>query len=95
MGSQDSLAGTATGYGLDGRGIGVRVDVGAKIFLVSTSCRPVLGPTKPPIKWVPWTSSPGVKRPRREVDHSPLSSTEVEKVGAIPHSPHKSSWRSF
>jgi hypothetical protein len=30
--SRDSLAGIATGYGLDDRGIGVRVPVGSRIF---------------------------------------------------------------
>jgi hypothetical protein len=30
----------------------------------------------------------GVKRPGREVGHSPLSSTEDEKDGAVPPLPH-------
>jgi hypothetical protein len=30
--SRDSAVGTATGYGLDGRGVGVRVPVGSRIF---------------------------------------------------------------
>lgn len=34
----------ATGYGLDGRGIGIRVPV-VKIFLFSTTSRSTLGPT--------------------------------------------------
>jgi hypothetical protein len=59
--------GIATGYGLDGRGVGVRVPVGARFFLLCTSSRPVLGPTQPPIQWVP-----GVKRRGRETDHSPI-----------------------
>jgi hypothetical protein len=42
--------------------------------------RPTLGPTKPPIKWVPGAVSPGVKRPGREVDHSLPSSAEVKKI---------------
>jgi hypothetical protein len=32
-----------------------------KIFLLSTSTRPVLGPTQPPIEWVPGALSPGCK----------------------------------
>jgi hypothetical protein len=36
--SYDSVVGIATGYGLDDRGIGVRVPVGARIF--SSPCRP-------------------------------------------------------
>jgi hypothetical protein len=44
-----------------------------KIFHFSTSSRPNLGPTQPPIQWVP-----GVKRPEREADHSPPTSAEVK-----------------
>jgi hypothetical protein len=49
-----------------------------KIFLLSTSSRPVLGLTQPPIQWVSGTLSPGVKRLGREADHSPPTSTEVK-----------------
>jgi hypothetical protein len=33
------------------------------------SSRRALGPTQPPIQWVPWAISPGVKRPGREANH--------------------------
>jgi hypothetical protein len=66
--------------GLDDRGVGVLVPVGARIFFFSTSCRPPLGSTQPPIQWVPWALSPGVKRPGREADHSPPASAEVKKM---------------
>jgi hypothetical protein len=36
--SRDSAVGIATGYGLDGRGVTVRVPVGARFF--SSACRP-------------------------------------------------------
>jgi hypothetical protein len=40
---------------------------------------PALGPTQPPVQWVPGVLSPGVKaRPGRDADHSPPSSAEVE-----------------
>jgi hypothetical protein len=39
------------GAGLDDGGVGVRVSVGSRIF--STSSRPVLGPTQPPVQWIP------------------------------------------
>jgi hypothetical protein len=71
--------GIATGYGLDGRRLGVRVPV-FKNFLFSTSSRPVLGSTQPPIQWVPEALSPRVKRQGREADHSPPASAEVKKI---------------
>jgi len=37
---------------------------------------PDLEPTQPPIQWVLVALSPGVKRPKREADHSPSSSNE-------------------
>jgi hypothetical protein len=42
-----------------------------KIFLFSTASRPVLGPNRPPIQWVPRDSFQGVKRPGREADNTP------------------------
>jgi hypothetical protein len=39
-------------------------------------------------------SSPGVKRPRREVDHSPPTSTKVMKSGSVHSLPPTCSWRS-
>jgi hypothetical protein len=55
----------AIGYGLDDRVVGVLVLVGSKNFLFSTSSRPALGSTQPPIHL-----APGVKRPGRETGHS-------------------------
>jgi hypothetical protein len=51
-----------------------------KNFLFSTSSRPVLGLTQPPIQWVTGALSPGVKRPGRESDYSPPTSVEVKKT---------------
>jgi hypothetical protein len=53
------------------------------VFLFTTASRTVLGPTQPPIQWVPGTLSLGVKRPGREADHSSPSSAEVRMRGAI------------
>jgi hypothetical protein len=52
-----------------------------KIFLFSTVSRLTLGTTQPPIQWVPWALSPGVKRQGHEADPSPPSSAEVKKGG--------------
>jgi hypothetical protein len=46
-------AGIATGYGLDGRGVGVRVSIGARFVLHSTSSSHFLRPIRPRIQWVP------------------------------------------
>jgi hypothetical protein len=48
-----------------------------KNFFFSTSSRPVLVPTQPPIQWVLGTLSPGVKRQGRVAHHSPPTSAEV------------------
>jgi hypothetical protein len=61
----------ATDYGLEDRGVGVRVPVGS---------RPALGPTQPPIQWVPSAFSPEVKRPGREAENSPPVNAEVKKI---------------
>jgi hypothetical protein len=64
------------------------------IFLFTTASRTALGPTQPPIKWVPGVLSLRVKRPGREADHSPPSSAEVkEYVELYFHSPNTPSWR--
>jgi hypothetical protein len=61
---------------------------GLGIFLFTTASRTALGPTQPPIQWVPGTLSLGVKRAGREADHSHPSSAEVkELVELYLHSP--------
>jgi hypothetical protein len=52
---------------------------GDKGFFLYPVSRPALGPTQPPVQWVPGVLSPGVKaRSERDADHSPPSSAEVE-----------------
>jgi hypothetical protein len=63
-----------------------------KMFLFSTASRPALGPTQPPIQWYRGLFPRGLKRQGLEADHSPPSSAEVKKGGAIPPLPHMSSW---
>jgi hypothetical protein len=74
-------------YGLYGPGIESRW---GRDF--SQPSRPPLGPTQPPIQWVPGLF-PGVKRPGRGVDHPPPSSAEVkETVELYLYSPSGPSW---
>jgi hypothetical protein len=81
--SRDSVVGIATAYRLDDRGVEVRVPVGSRIF----TSPPALRSTQPPIQWIPGALSPGVKRPRREADHSPPTSTEVKKTWVYTSTP--------
>jgi hypothetical protein len=50
---------------------------GLVIFLFTTVSRTVLGPTQPPIQWIPGALSLGVKWLWCEADHSPPSSAKV------------------
>jgi len=45
----------------------------------TTASRTDLGPTQPPIQWIPGALSLGVKRPGRQTDHSPPSIAEVKE----------------
>jgi hypothetical protein len=80
--NQDSAVVIATGYRLDGRG-GRRSSPGrVENFLFSTSSRPALVPTQPPLEWVP-----GVKQPGHEADHSPPASAEAKKMWIYTSTP--------
>jgi hypothetical protein len=69
--SRSSVAGIATGYGLDDRGIGVQVPVGS---------RPSMTSIHPPIPWVTGALSPEAKWLEREADRSPPTIAEVKKT---------------
>jgi hypothetical protein len=58
-----------------------------KIFILSNLSRPVLVLTQPPIQWVPGTLFLRVKRPWREADHSPLTSTDVKNTWIYTSTP--------
>jgi hypothetical protein len=84
---RDSSVGIATGYGLDDKRSRSSSPGKVKSFLLSTPSRPVLGSTQSPFKLVQGALSPGVKRPGRDVDHSPSISTEVKKTWIYTSTP--------
>jgi hypothetical protein len=59
----------------------------SKIPAILISFLAALGPTQPPIQWVPGALSLGVKRPGREADHSLPSSAEVKNVWSYTSTP--------
>jgi hypothetical protein len=73
--SRDSVVSIESRYGLDDWEVAVPVPAGSRNF--TSPSLPVLGSTQPPIQWVPWAFSPGIKRQGREADHSPAASAEV------------------
>jgi hypothetical protein len=79
MKSRDSSVGTALGYGLDDRGSRVRFPEGAGNFSLHHRVQNGSGahPTSYPMG--SRGSFLGVKRPEREIDHSPPYSAEVKE----------------
>jgi hypothetical protein len=66
--SWDSSVGIATGWM-----VGVRFPAGAR-NLYSIASIPTMGPNNPPIQWVPWSLSPGIKWPVSKADNLNLVS---------------------
>jgi hypothetical protein len=85
--SQDSIASIVTGYVLDNREVGVPSLIVVKNFHFFMSSRLALGSTQPLIQWIMGVLSPGIKRPRREADHSPPTSAEVKKTWVYTSTP--------
>jgi hypothetical protein len=82
-GSQDSSLGIVMGYRLDGQGL---IPSRGQIFLFSMVSKLALGPTQPPIQWVPWGDFAGGKV-ASAWSWPPLPSSKVKKGGVIPPLP--------
>jgi hypothetical protein len=60
---------------------------GLGIFLFTAASITALGPTQPPVQWVPGVLSSAVKQPGREADSSPPSSAESKNEWSYTSSP--------
>jgi hypothetical protein len=75
------------------RVLGFDSQQGLGIFLFTTEFGTALGPTQPPIQWVPGALSLGVKQLKHEADNSPPSSAKIKEwVELYLHSPNTPSW---
>jgi hypothetical protein len=92
--SQDRAVGIVTGYGLDDRGVTVRVPIGSRI---------ISSPRRPDRLWAPPSllsngyrgPSLGVKRPGVKLTTHLQLVPRPRKRGYIYPLPHKPSWRSI
>jgi hypothetical protein len=76
--SLDSSVGTATGYGMDDRGVGVRVPEGSLLHVVQTGSG--VHPTS-------YSMGIGSSFPGGETNHSPPTSAEVETMWIYTSTP--------
>jgi hypothetical protein len=91
--TREGAVGTATGYGLDDKGVGFRIPVRLRIF--SSPCRPgrLWGPSS-----LLSNRYPG-QFPRGKIGRGVKLTTHLQlvprssKPGSIYHLPHTSSWR--
>jgi hypothetical protein len=84
------------GYQLDDQWFKSQQRVG--IYLFTTTFRPSLGPTQPPIQWIPGVLSLVVKwLVECEGDHSPPSSAQVKNMWSYTSTPQYifKAWCSF
>jgi hypothetical protein len=88
--SHSSIVGIMTGYGLDNRGVRVRVPVGSRTFTSPYHPDQLWGPPNLQTNGYGGAISPGVKQQNREADHSPPTSVKVKEtwIDLYIHSPY-------
>jgi hypothetical protein len=91
---RNSVVGIATGYGLDGQGVGVRVPVRRRTFCSPRLTGRLWGPPNLLSNGYRGALSLGVKRLGREADHAPPAGAEVEKMWIYTSTPHMPPWHS-
>jgi hypothetical protein len=85
-GSRDSKVSIETAYGLDDRGIEVRVPVKSRMFSPRLLDR-FWGPPSLLYTGYQGLFIRGIKQPRSEADHSSPTNTEVKKTGIYIYTP--------
>jgi hypothetical protein len=85
--SRGSVVGIATGYRLDGRGVGVRVPVGLRIFFSPSRPDRLWGPPNLLSNGYRGALSSWVKRPGLEVGQSHAASADVKKMWIYTSTP--------
>jgi hypothetical protein len=77
------------GYGIENLGVRVRAPVRERIFSSPRRLNVFWGPPSLLSRGYTGLFAPGVMTPRRETDHSPLTTAEVEKtwiyISTLPH----------
>jgi hypothetical protein len=64
-----------------------------RIFFFATASGPVLEFFEPHTQRVPWSLSPGIRRPGNKANHSPSSNAEVTNAWSYTSTLPTSSWR--
>jgi hypothetical protein len=67
-----------TSYGLENRGVGVRIPIGARLLSSPHRRDRFWGPPRVPIRLILWAFTPGC-----EADHSPANSTEITRLHSV------------